>query len=239
MERLFRQAQWVLARGCLVLAAAAAVAGCRSACLPGDCATGPGGHRKGHPDAHIDNCADIPPGAIPAPVGTYTNTIIKRQIEKGDADEYVVYYNEWLDGEKVLGPFGRDHLTRMIARLPDVPFPVMMQPEPDKPELNRDRHAALVEALVNAGIADAPNRVVVGRPWGEGLFGEEGERIYPRLLQGGFGGNFNGGFGGGGFGGGNFSGGFGGGFGGGGFGGFSGSGIGIGGGGIGGGFGFQ
>ena len=195
MERVFRQAQWVLVRGCVLLGVTAAVVGCRSVCSTGNCGgTGGPGRHNSHPDARIDNCSDIPPGAIPQPIGTFTNNILNRQVEKGEADAFVIYYNEWLDGERTLGPYGRDHLRRIVARLPGVPFAVIMQPEPDKAVLNGRRHIALVEALTEAGIPEAEKRVLLGRPWGEGLFGEEGENIYPQLLRGG-----GGGFGGGGF----------------------------------------
>lgn len=233
MERGFRYAQWFLIRACLVLGVAAAVIGCHHA-YKDDCHGHHGCH--GHGSCwHVDNCADIPKGAIPQPPGTYANDWINRQAGKAEADDFVVYYNEWVDGQAVLSPFGGEHLDRIIARLPVVPFQVIIQPEPGYPILNGLRHKAMIEALTDAGIKDAALRVVVGRSSAEGLFGEEAERIYPQLLQGGFTGNaggaamlgFGGGLGGGlGFGGG--IGGFGGGIGGfGGFGGFAGGGFGF------------
>lgn len=243
MERVFRLAQWVLVRACLVLGTGAAVVGCKSACSTGECVTHHGhhGHLHSHPNAHLDNCSDIPQGAIPQPLGTFSNAILARQAEKGEADAYVIYSNEWLDGQAALGPYGRDHLVRMIARLPVVSYPIILQLEtnyedpgpidPKMVELTEQRRQALVKTLTEAGIPEAERRVLVGRPWGEGLFGEEAERIYPQLVRGGFAGFGGGGFAG--FGGGGFNmGGFGGGFGG--FaGGFGGGGLGFGGGGFG------
>ena len=211
MERVFRHARGLLTRICLGLGVVAVVVGCHRACLTGDCG-GKGG-------AGIDNCSDIPAGAIPMPVGVHVKEAINRQAEKAEADDFVIYYNEWVDGRAVLGPFGSEHIARIIARLPAVPFPVVVQPEPGFPILTSLRHKAIVDALASAGVPDPMQRVFIGRPAAEGLFGEEAERIYPHLLRGGIGG---------------FAGGLGGGFGGG-FGGFGGGGIG----GIGGGFGFR
>ena len=42
------------------------------------------------------------------------------------------------------------------------------------------RRRALVESLVKLGVADAANRVVVGYPIAEGLYGDEARQIYSR-----------------------------------------------------------
>jgi hypothetical protein len=223
MERGFRYAQWALTRACVALGVAAAVIGCHHAYKSDTCDSCHGHHgQHGWSCLDIDNCADIPKGAIPPKPGTYTNEWINRQAGKAESDDFVVYYNEWVDGQAVLGPYGGEHLDRLITRLPNVPFQVVVQPEPNSPILTGLRHKALVDALVDAGIRDAARRVVVGKPAAEGLFGEEAERIYPQLIRGGFagfgggnyiGGSFSGyGLGGGGFTGGGF-GGFAGGFG--------------------------
>lgn len=237
MDRACRGGWWVLTRGCLILWTAAVAVGCHSASKDASC--GKGGRHTGHPGAHLDNCSDIPQGAIPQPVGTFTTAYFARMAEKAEADDLVLYYNEWQDGLTQLTEYGAEHLGRIIAKLPTVACHVVVQHEPNTgAALTAGRRAVVVDALAKAGYADAEGRVIVVRPGAEGLFGEEAERIYPQLVRGGFGG-FNGGGLGGGLG---FNGGFngfgGGGFGGGGFGGVSGLGGGIGGGigGIGGGF---
>jgi hypothetical protein len=195
-----------------------------------------------HGKCRIDNCADIPCGAIPTHAGTYVNAYLNKQADKAELDDFVLYYNEFRDGEAQLGPFGRRHLAQIIARLSSVPFPVVIQPEPehlqatntpnnpedkkvDARQVDQMRRKVVIDLLCQAKIPNAEERVVVGIPTAEGLFGEEAERIYPQMMQnqlGGFGGGYGaygglgsgygGGFGGG-FGGfGGFGGGFGGGF---------------------------
>ena len=221
MDRVLRYSRRLLMRACLGLGAVAAVVGCHTACKGDKC-----GSNTKFPNLHIDNCSDIQQGAIPLPVGTFTRAYQDRQASKAEADDFVLYYNEFVDNQAELHQDGSDHLARIAARLPTTPFLVVVQPEPKHPLLNGARRLAVVKALSEAGIGDAAQRVVLGRPRAEGLYGEEAERIYPQLISGGgfggggFGGG-GGGFGGGGFGGGGFGGGGfgGGGFGGGGFGG--------------------
>jgi hypothetical protein len=221
MERVFRFVQRALGRACVGLGVAAVVVGCHSAARKagGDCP--PPGHKGGlhggflarlqNCGLNIDNCSDIPQGSIPQPIGTFTNRYLNLQAAKGERDDFVLYYSDWMYEKAVLGPFGSERLGRIAARLPYTPFTVIVQPEPDQPaDLTNQRYQAVVAALTAAGIENAAQRVVIGPSPAEGLYGEEAPRIFQSLLQGG------GGFGGGGLG---FSGvGFGGGFGGGGFG---------------------
>jgi hypothetical protein len=169
----------------------------------------------------VDNCATIPPGAIPAPCGTYVRRAHDIQSAKAEADDFTIYKHEWLLAGKELGPYGRYHLNELVRRLPGVPFPVVIQPTPDG-ELNEARRKLIVHYLDLYGIPDAEQRVLVAFPQAEGLYGEEAERVYQQILEGGqnigFGGLFGGGLGG--LGGGGFGGGFGGGI-----GGFSGAGT--------------
>ena len=158
------------------------------------------------------SCDCIPRGSIPAPMGTYVNEFERRQAAKAEADDFVIYKNEWLDGGITLGPYGSYHLDQIVHRLESVPFPVLIQIELD-PKLNESRRQVIVTALAMAGIPAPDRRVVVGFPAAEGLFGEEALRIYTQMVTNpsanvgqiggltGFGG-FGGGFGGmGGFGG--------------------------------------
>jgi hypothetical protein len=176
---------------------------------------------------HIDSGATIPPGAIPAPSGSYVREAFSRQYAKAEADDFTIYLHEWYKGGEQPGPYGWYHIQQIVRRLPKVPFPVVIQPAPSLEKLNESRRRFVVTSLLNAGITDAEQRVILGFPEAGGLYGDEIEPIYERMLtrpqnQGfGFGGGlvpgfsqpgFGTGFGtfGGGFGG--FGGGFGGGF---------------------------
>src|SRR5262245_1682267 len=75
---------------------------------------------------HIDNCATIPPGALPAPLGTYVNAFINTQETNAEADDFVIYKNMWYRGGTALGPLGRYQLDLIARRLPTTPFPVVI-----------------------------------------------------------------------------------------------------------------
>lgn len=189
----------------------------------------------------------IRPATVPEDLGAATHRIFQAQVDKAGQDAFVIYENEWRGNTTELGPSGRFHLVRMMRRLQQTTYPVVIQIHPDD-AVNQARRNFVVNTLLQAGIGDAENRVVVGPPAAEGLYGEEAVMLYPLFLTSRFWGTMGGGWGGmgmmgGGFGGmgrwggmgmmGGWGGGWGGGFGGWG-GGFGGWGGGWGGGGYGG-----
>jgi hypothetical protein len=165
----------------------------------------------------INNCATIPKGAQPAPLGTYINKFIEIQSGIAEQDDFVLYKHMWYKAGTELGPLGRYQLDLISRRLATVPFPVVIETSKND-SIDEQRRDIIVSLLAARGFND-PSRVIVAYPTAEGLFGDEAPRIYVRLLFGGLG--FGGGFGGRGITGGFLGsglGGFGGGFGG--FGGF-------------------
>jgi len=152
-----------------------------------------------------DNCANIPKGAQPAPAGTYVNKFIEIQANLAEADDFVLYKHMWFMGGNTLGPLGRYQLELMAKRLPNEPFPVVIETSKND-AVDEARREAILSMLAARGFAD-PTRVIVAFPVAEGLYGEEAPRIYNGIIQGGF--SFGGGYGG-------FAGGYGG------FGGFGG-----------------
>lgn len=181
----------------------------------------------------VDKCSTIAPGTLPAPNGSYMSAWQLQHKIKADADDFVIYQNEWVDNTTVLGPFGQKHIEKIVQGLPQAKFPVVIEPNWEDPSVNPPRLNKIIQLLAMRGVPDAPQRVVMGWSQAEGLYGDEAERIYFNMHRnqirqfgygfGGFGGIGGlGGFGLPGFGG---FGGFGGGMGGlGGFGGFGGMG---------------
>jgi len=163
----------------------------------------------------VDNGSTIPPGAIPAPVGTYVNKFIDLQAAKAEADDFVIYNFEWYLGGRDLGPYGRYHLNEMARRLPSVPFPIVIEPTVDE-DLNEERRRVVVLMLERYRVPNANERVILAFPMAGGLYGREAEALpetflyNASVLQGynaygygsifGYGGNFGAGFLGGGFG---------------------------------------
>lgn len=139
---------------------------------------------------HIDNCATIPPGAQPAPVGTYVNQFIKVQDTNAEADDFVLYKHMWYMGGTTLGPLGRYQLDLISKRLGSTPFPVVIATSKND-ELDEARRETVIRHLAMRGIND-PSRVIVAFPVAEGLTGEEAVIIAARYLRGGHFGGFGG-----------------------------------------------
>lgn len=138
----------------------------------------------------VDNCANVPPGAQPAPNGTYVRRFRDAEAAKAEMDDFVIYKYEWtmVDPESErrnqLGPFGTYHINEIVKRLPFVPFPVMIQAHKIDGDLNEERRQYIVNILRLNGVPDAETRVVVGFPEAEGLYGDEAERIYLQMIAG-------------------------------------------------------
>lgn len=146
--------------------------------LVGGCTCGSFAGRGQH---LVNKCPDIEPGALPQPNGSFVKAFQDVQATKAEADDFVIYTNEWFMGETELGPFGQNHLKRIAIRLPKEPVPVVIQ-ESFNPELDQIRQRKVVDALASAGIPDAHLRVIVGPPAALDLDGNEGPRIYRQML---------------------------------------------------------
>jgi len=166
-----------------------------------------------------DHCAEIPHGAVPAPVGTYNAQWQHSQESRADEDYLVFYQYEWLGDSDQFSPFGQRHMQRLLQRLPHPYAPIVIETSGDD---RRDhvRTAAMQSRLAQHGPAWADYPVVVGRSQAVPLYGFESPRVTNGFLgpgvSGGQGGGQGRGLGGAGVGRGGGFGGTGGGFGGGG-----------------------
>jgi hypothetical protein len=129
----------------------------------------------------FDKCSTIPPGAIPAPNGSYVRAFQQVQRENAALDKFVIYLNEWYMGGTELGPWGRNHVALIAKRLPMTKYPVIIQASPQD-DLNAVRQQRIIAHLIELGQADAASRVVVGFPEAVDLDGNEAPRIYQQML---------------------------------------------------------
>ena len=145
---------------------------------------------------HAEYCKDIPEGAIPQPVGTYVCQWQHAQMDRAEADDFVIYRYEWLRETDQFSPYGGQHMMRLVGRLQHSPESVIIAPSGDI-ELDQARVRSAIGLLVAEGVSDAHQRVAIGNPTAEGLYGQEAPRTAQQLFRnrgGGGGGNF--GFGG-------------------------------------------
>lgn len=146
--------------------------------------------------------------AIPdiIPLGAINRAHWHMMETNGEAADFVMYRNEFVDNSSELTPYGRDHIMEIAARMPSAPFPVLVQRSlyNADPELDHIRRDVVVRVLTDLGNPDADQRTVVSQPYSNGINSMEGEQDYGRFRQirgrngGGNGGNGGGGGGGGG-----------------------------------------
>ena len=150
---------------------------------------------------NVDNCSAIPRGAIPRVPGLFLSQINAGQQDRAQAEKLVVYKHEWYLEKTEPGPAGRRHLASIRQMLDCVPpnWPVVVEPvEPEDEEvvsfeatrkLNEARRKKVVDVLVAQGYPQANERVIIGYPTAEGLYGDPAALIGGRYIftQSGFG----------------------------------------------------
>jgi hypothetical protein len=101
----------------------------------------------------------------------------------GEAADFVIYRNEFVDNSSELTPYGRDHIAEIAARMPSSPFPVLVQRSLNNadPELDALRRDIVVRVLTDLGNHDAAQRTVVSQPYSNGINSMEGEQDYGRF----------------------------------------------------------
>jgi len=120
--------------------------------------------------------ANLPGGAVAPPNGSHVREFQHLQAVKAEADDFVIYKNEWCRGGAVPGPFGLYHLNEIARRAVGSPFPVVIQPDLD-PAVNESRREVVVRHLLAAQVADAQTRVIIALPQAEGMSGLDAERL--------------------------------------------------------------
>ena len=165
----------------------------------------------------VPSCGAKRSFAIPNtyPIGSSVRAHYHTMETNGEAGEFVVHRNEFVNNTAELNCDGKDHVMELAARMRSTPFPVLVERSENNsdPELDQLRRDTIAQILCDFGNPDAVSRVVVSTAYNKAQNSQEGEMDYYRFIF--SRGGFSGGGGGGSAGGGGFSGG--GGFGGGGF----------------------
>lgn len=128
------------------------------------------------------DCKDIPHGAIPQPIGTHVCQWQTEQMARAEQDDFVIYRYEWLRDSAQFSPYGGRHMMGIAGRLPHAPFPVVIEPSDDA-TLDQARREAATRMLAELGMPDAADRVVIGAPEAEGLFGQEAPQVTEELFD--------------------------------------------------------
>ena len=129
------------------------------------------------------------------PLGSISRAHWHMMETNGEASDFVIHRNEFVDNSSELSPYGRDHIAEIAARMSSAPFPVLVQRSENNadPELDAARRAIVVRVLTDLGNPDADQRTVVSQPYSNGINAIEGERDYANYRYSGGNGNSNGG----------------------------------------------
>ena len=128
-----------------------------------------------------------PPSRYPIPDVMPLGSILRSHWHvmetNGEAADFVIYRNEFVDNSSELTPYGRDHITEIAARMPSAPFPVLVQRGINNadPELDQIRREVVVRVLTDLGNSDAERRTFVSQPYGNGLNSMEAEQDYAKF----------------------------------------------------------
>lgn len=125
--------------------------------------------------------------AIPdtVPLGAISRAHWHTQEANGEANDFVIYRNEFVDNTSALSVYGRDHIAEIAARMPYSPFPVLVQRSWNNadPELDAIRRQLVVRVLTDLGNTDADQRTVVSQPYTKGISSTQGEADYGRFRR--------------------------------------------------------
>ena len=104
-----------------------------------------------------------------------------RREARADQDKFVIYQYEWSADVTKLTPSGQGHVAQIAQPLCQVPFPVVIEPSSDR-RVDESRRMAVLEALASSGNPVTPDRVILGRPEAEGLYGQEAPGVARGML---------------------------------------------------------
>lgn len=130
-------------------------------------------------------CGDeVPRGAIPQPVGTYSCQWQQAQMTRAEQDDFAIYEKEWIDRTAQLSDAGRDHLTAIARRMTSEPFTVVIEPT-SSAALNEARRAEIMQYLIVRDVPGAEERVMTANPDAEGMLGQEAISVTRGYFSGG------------------------------------------------------
>src|SRR5580658_9886400 len=92
---------------------------------------------------HGAECRDIAKGAIPTPAGTHLCQWTNWEINRAEADGFIIYQYEWVEAKP--SPFGERHLAELACQIPRGNNPIIVEPSGDC-ALDDKRRMAVVEA---------------------------------------------------------------------------------------------
>ncbi len=103
------------------------------------------------------------------PLGSVSYAHYHAMEANGEAADFVINRSDFESGSPDLTPAGRDHILEVGARMNATPFPVLIEPSDEGDDVDLHRKQIVTEILSQLGNADAAQRVMISRPYSDGI----------------------------------------------------------------------
>ena len=103
------------------------------------------------------------------PLGSVSYAHYHAMEANGEAADFVVHRSDFEPGSTDLSMAGRDHILEVGARMSGTPFPILIERSEMDSDIDTKRRQMVVEILTQLGNADAEQRVLVSRPYSDGV----------------------------------------------------------------------
>lgn len=117
------------------------------------------------------------------PFGCATNSILNKQIAKGQLSRLALYDYDFVNGTANLNYRGRRRIADLIPMLQRGTGPLVVEEIPERHALNAQRRISVLNEVQNLWPGLSEEMVVVARPRVAGLSGVEGRVIYNNLMN--------------------------------------------------------
>ncbi|MFK7821106.1 MAG: hypothetical protein AB8G99_20485, partial [Planctomycetaceae bacterium] len=108
--------------------------------------------------------------------GAVTRAHYEAMEANGEAADFVLTAGEFEPNSPDLSLAGRDHILELGARMGGTPFPVLIEPDGFGNDIDEQRLRTVVDILTSLGNADASQRVLISRPYSDGMHAAESIR---------------------------------------------------------------
>jgi hypothetical protein len=119
------------------------------------------------------------------PLGSIVRTHCHQMETNGEAFDFIMHRNEFVDFTGELTGFGKDHLLEIAAWARSAPFPILVERSENNsdPEIDQHRRQMVALMLSQMGVPNAQARVVVSQSYAPGINGDEAQAAYFRFLD--------------------------------------------------------
>ena len=128
-----------------------------------------------------DHCADIPKGAIPAEVGSFSCAWQSAHVQAAEKKQLTVYQSDWVGDTAQLSELGSRQVRRMSQLLMTHPHEILVEPN-GRADIDQKRRETLVKEFTQLGVELPDESIVFAAPNYRGLHGVESRAIKNSIL---------------------------------------------------------